>query len=424
MDGNGVYFSRAASAGPFVFLASVSVNERGEFDPEARVEPPYHLSHSAVVRAQTNCIFRKYKSILNQFGSSIDDIVQVEQHIPLKAYADAYLEASRSPEFMRRKRPGSALIETGDLIPSNCVINPTAIAVIPGAKMKKEIVNPNILLPSKDEKFGPSYAEEPPYNELVRAGNFFFTVGDVACDFKTGIQPEVRVVDYMWWGNEIRNEVNFILKVMESRLKTIGASLDDMVHCSVFMPDISDLYEADLVWKQYFPKDPPARFVTPTRGLGVPRKENAIGHAEGAVRIETMFRGIIPGGDIKKEVIRTSKSSLGHESVAVKAGPTLWISGQLAGDSSGLVTSQDPQAQTEYILQNIGSICSAAGTSIHNVVRLAVSATSKEAGYAVFKALKSAIPSSPPTVVLTIVPGPLQVPGCSVLVGSTVYVPE
>jgi enamine deaminase RidA (YjgF/YER057c/UK114 family) len=405
-----------------IFLASVAVDEHGRIPEEAKAMPPYQLSRSATVTAQTNYIYRKYKSALTDLNSSISDIAQVEQYIPLKSYADAYLSASRGPEFMAERRPASALIEVGGLVQDECVINPTAIAVIPEEGTKKELFNPRMTLASKDAKFGDAYAEEPIYNELVRVGGYFFTAGDVAFDLKSGIAPEARVNDSIWWGNEVRNETDFILKLNESRLRTIGASLNDVVHASVCVTDPGDLFEMDQVWKKYF-KIPPARFVTPIRGLGVPRKEGAKGQSENAVSVEMMTMGVVPG-EVKKEVIKTDRSPMGHESVAVKAGPTLWISGQLAADQTGLATKSDPTSQIDYILQNTRSICKSGGTALHNIVRICASVTSKQAGYDLFKALKTAIPSSPPTVTINVVPGSLQVPGCSVLIGSTAYVPE
>jgi enamine deaminase RidA (YjgF/YER057c/UK114 family) len=421
VDANGLYFSRAASAGPLVFLASVAVDDRGQIPEEAKAAPPYQLSRSATVTAQANYIFRKYKSALADLGSSISDIAQVEQYIPLKSYADAYLSASRAPEFLKERRPASALIEVGELVQNECVINPTAIAVIPGEKTKKELFNPRKTLASKDAKFGDAYAEEPIYNELVRVGGYFFTAGDVAFDLN-GIAPEARVNDSVWWGNEVRNETDFILKLNESRLRTIGASLEDVVHASVCVTDPGDLFEMDQVWKKYF-KVPPARFVTPIKGLGVPRKEGAKGQAENAVSVEMMTMGVVPREGVEKEIIKTDRSPMGHESVAVRAGPTLWISGQLAADKTGLVTKSDAKSQIDYVLQNIQSICKSGGTTLHNLVRICASVTSKQAGYDLFKALKVAIPSNPPTVTVNVVPGSLQVPDCSVLIGGTAYVP-
>jgi hypothetical protein len=43
--------------------------------------------------------------------------------------------------------------------------------------------------------------------------------------------------------------------------------------------------------------------------------------------------------------------------------------------------------------------------------------------YAVYAALKEAVPENPPCVAVTGVPSPLQVPGCSVVVDAVAYIP-
>ena len=160
---------------------------------------------------------------------------------------------------MERGRPGSALICTGDFAPEGCVVNATGIAVIPREGYKKEILGTGGQDPGKRPEFGEAYAEEPVYNEIVRCGDYVFTVGDWSSDYETGIRPDVKTDDWIWWGNEVRNESRFILETLSERLETAGTSLANAAHCSVFLMDIGDLYEVDLIWKKFFPTDPPRK---------------------------------------------------------------------------------------------------------------------------------------------------------------------
>lgn len=424
--GDGMYGSRLAAGGPYVFLASPAVDGKGRLAEPARVKPPYHLSPSAQVRNQTRYIFERYGDALSKVGSSVDDIVQVEQYIQHKAHADGYLEISRGPGCIERDRPGSALICTGDLSPEGCVVNPTAIAVIPDESIAKEILKPGAQDPGKRPEFGRVYAEEPVYNEVVTAGPYVFTVGDWSSDYVTGIHPEVKVADWIWWGNEIRNEANFIWEILKQRLEASGTALENVVHCTTFMIDLADQFEFDLVWKEYFPTNPPARTVIPVRGLGAPRLESPDlrGHIDGAMKMESMCQSIRPGFGIEKEVISTGAMPLSHESEAIKARPLLWISGQLAGDADGLKTAPDTPSQLAYIFRRIREICRAGGTDITNLLRLRAYVTDVRDSYAVYAALRDAVPSEPPCVCITGVPGPLQVPGCSVIVDAVAYAPD
>ena len=112
IEDDGVYGSRLAAGGPYVFLATPTVNDAGRMAEPAKVTPPYHLSPSAHVRSQTHDIFKRYTDDLGRVGSSVNDIVQVEHYIQHKFHPDGYLEISRGPGCIERGRPGSALIVT------------------------------------------------------------------------------------------------------------------------------------------------------------------------------------------------------------------------------------------------------------------------------------------------------------------------
>ena len=54
IDAGGVYCSRAAAGGGFVFLAGTAMDETGRLADAARPAPPYEYSASAQARAQTS----------------------------------------------------------------------------------------------------------------------------------------------------------------------------------------------------------------------------------------------------------------------------------------------------------------------------------------------------------------------------------
>ena len=195
VDGGGLYFSHAVTAGPLAFFGGVAADESGSIAPDARVEAPYNISPRAHVVSQTEYLFSKYKARLEDLGATANDFVQVEQHIPYKKYADGYLDTSRGPEFMAKGRPTSALLETGELLPHGAVINPTGIAVLPDDDVKKEIPAPTegyhgaLTL----DEYGDSHEEEGPFNEIATAGGWVFTV-DIASDWAAQKIPDhVRV---------------------------------------------------------------------------------------------------------------------------------------------------------------------------------------------------------------------------------------
>jgi len=422
VDGGGLYFSHAVTAGPFVFLGGVAADETGGVAAGARVEPPYAISPQADVVTQTEYVFGKYRDRLEALGGTANDFVQVEQHIPHKLYADGYIDTSRGDGFMDRGRPTSALLATGDLLPHGCVINPTGIAVIADGDTKKEI--PSSTEGYQDaltqDEFGGTYAEEGPFNEIVTAGDYVFTVGDVANDWDTGEIPEgVRVSQAIWWGNEIRNETEYLLERLKGYLESVDTGLDNLVHVSVYLIDMRDLFELDRAWKKVWPENPPARTVIPCRGLGMPRLEaDGLNHADMAVKTEFIARTWRPGFGTEREIVSSGNDPVLHESEAVKAGNLLWTSGQYAGGVDNLAQKPTTTEQLDHIFETLGATCKAGGTSIDRLVRLRAFLSDPEEAPLVYAALKKAVPSDPPTVVVTGVPGPFPLPGATVMMDA------
>lgn len=76
-----------------------------------------------------------------------------------------------------------------------------------------------------------------------------------------------------------------------------------------------------------------------------------------------------------KEIIATSQApaAIGPYAQAVKAGNTLYISGQLPIDpATGAFAAADVAGQTEQSLKNIGAILAQAGIGYDNVVKTTV----------------------------------------------------
>jgi enamine deaminase RidA (YjgF/YER057c/UK114 family) len=426
VDGEDLYFSRFVTAGPYVFMSSLAVNEHGAPESTSIPEPPYHLSPAAHANLQTTFIYQRYVDCLPELGASIQDVVQIEQFMPWKKYGDAYTETSRSKGFLDRKRPTSANIQTGDLFPDYATVAHTGIAVSPSAKgfEKKVLVETDGYSESlTDTAYGDTFVDEGPFSEVITAGPYIFTVGDTAIDWSAhDIHADAKLDDIVWWGSEIRNETEFVLKRLESYLKRAGAGLDDIVHMTVYLTDIGDLFEHDRVWRRLFKSDPPARTVLPVRGLGIPAFEGGaeLHHKDRAVRLEQMSQSLVPGAGYEREIVRTDRGVTGFASEAIKAGPLLWTSELMARDAEGKSTAE----QLDEIFAHLAELSAAAGTSVDRAVRLRAFFTDVEDAPLFYQVLRQHFPSEPPTVAVSAVPGPLHVPGATVLLDAVVYVPE
>ena len=102
----------------------------------------------------------------------------------------------------------------------------------------------------------------------------------------------------------------------------------------------------------------------------------------------------------------------------------LWVSGRIAGDGDGLKSGPSTANQLGHIFSRLEKICEVGGTSLRNLLRIRAYLTDVRDTGAVYAALKRAVPSDPPCVAITGVPGPLQWPGATVIVDAIAYVPD
>lgn len=77
------------------------------------------------------------------------------------------------------------------------------------------------------------------------------------------------------------------------------------------------------------------------------------------------------------QIIQTDKapSAVGTYSQAVKAGNTVYVSGQIGLDPQTMQMVEGFEAQANQVLDNIEAICQASGASLANVVKYNVSLT-------------------------------------------------
>ena len=76
-----------------------------------------------------------------------------------------------------------------------------------------------------------------------------------------------------------------------------------------------------------------------------------------------------------KEIISTKNApqAIGPYSQAVKAGNLMFISGQIPLDpKSGDLVSQSIEDQAKQVLENVKSICEAAGCSLDDIVKISI----------------------------------------------------
>lgn len=102
-----------------------------------------------------------------------------------------------------------------------------------------------------------------PYSHAVKARGFVYVSGQAALDPATSRPIHGTVAE----------ETRRTLENLKEILEAAGASLDDVVKCSVFLADIRDFAAMNAVYAEYFDAAKPARTtvqaVLPAAGLKV-----------------------------------------------------------------------------------------------------------------------------------------------------------
>ena len=127
---------------------------------------------------------------------------------------------------------------------------------------------------------------------------------------------------------------------------------------------------------------------------------------------------------------------IGLEAQAIKAGPFLFLSGQMATDYKQGVAPEarvDPnfpfhsssiKRQANYILKNVEAICQAAGTSTQNLVRRRAMHFDLNELSEAEEVWREKVGDRLPPTTLFRVDGPLPVPDCTVQYDLVAFIPS
>jgi len=104
-------------------------------------------------------------------------------------------------------------------------------------------------------------ARLPVFSSAIRSGEFIFLSGQIGA--VPGITPPTLVE------GGIVPETRQTLENIRQVLKTAGATMDDIVKCSVFIADMADYAQVNEVYLEFFASDPPARSALGANGLAL-----------------------------------------------------------------------------------------------------------------------------------------------------------
>ena len=87
------------------------------------------------------------------------------------------------------------------------------------------------------------------YSQGVSAGQFVFTSGQIGIDPKTG---KLCQTDFLIESRQVLNNVKAILEAG-------GSSLDSIIKLTVFLTDLTNFSDLNIIFLDFFKKNPPAR---------------------------------------------------------------------------------------------------------------------------------------------------------------------
>jgi enamine deaminase RidA (YjgF/YER057c/UK114 family) len=231
-----------------------------------------------------------------------------------------------------------------------------------------------------------------------------------------------------WGGARIKLETEFLIeRRIKPALALAGATLADVVKAQVYLTRAEDFAQLTETWVKHFPFDPPALTL-------VPCGRDALAVADG--RIEINILALKPSARPRRRQIEAGVvAPFSGMPQAVRAGDLLLLSGLMAVDENGLApdAATDPgqpyyhssiEAQAERILDAAEALCSAAGTSLANVVRIQQFHNDIADFHAVWRAWQRRVGDAPLPFTAVQDPEAFPIPGATLMMDLWVYAPD
>lgn len=410
----------AVRAGDLIFIAGAVPVDHRTGVPQDTTLLPGMPHHGSLIEKQLNYLYRRLETSVSELGTSLHHILKINSYHTDAQDIDMAIRVRRD-WFSRESPPPSTLVLTPGLPVRYARAMLDFINIAKDAKFPLEMV-----AVSKSPAIAHVKAIGwPVYSQVLKGGGFVFTRGTSPHN-ADGVLPEALPdFPFPYQFDQVQFQLRYELDRLRDLLADAGCTLADVVRAELYVTDMSMLAAIDEVWSEYFPVDPPARVVVPL-GLAIP-----------PMLVETELIAVDPKGPYRKQIIRTpdAPTSLSPESQAVKAGPYLFLSGQMATD---YVNGIAPEAQVnpnfpfhqqaarleaEYVLKNVGAICRAAGTSVRNLVKRRVHHLDMTDIPRAEAAWHAVLGEHVPATSTFKVAAPLPVPACRVQYDLIAYVP-
>jgi enamine deaminase RidA (YjgF/YER057c/UK114 family) len=243
---------QAVKAGPWIFVSGMMATDyESGVAPEAQVNK--NNWYGSEIKAQARLIFKNLASILEEAGSSLEQVVKVRvDMIDLHDFS-GFEEVWN--ECFPKAPPARSVVRVNAIGAVGCRIQINATAVTKDGGIKIETVNaPGIA---------PQPSNEP---HAIKAGGLLFLSGQMPFDEK-GLAQETKLHPAVpYYGQSVKKQMSYTLERVRTICQAGGSSLDNMVKRLVFHTDITELDQSFEAWKEYFREAPPASTTVEVEG--------------------------------------------------------------------------------------------------------------------------------------------------------------
>lgn len=393
--------------------------------PDELKPVPDYIWASSMER-QIPFIYRNLTAALDELGSGILQVAKINSyHVEVP---EIHLALRMRKEIFGVESPPPSTVVTIDetMVPTATVVLDVTAVAVDAALPREPIIETKSAFTPHRTIFG-----WPVFIQAVRAAGLVFTAGVASVHRKgQGLGPDDETkLDPLspYSKNLMKVQTELIIEELGLILQTAGCSLADVVKADIYLRDASHLAVLDEVWASFFPDNPPARTITPLP-LAKHRPNKFL---------EVELIAVDPKGPHTKETISTpaAPQPLGPQPQAVRAGPYLFLSTQMATDFEHGVAPEariDPnfpfhassiKRQVEYIYENVEAICAAAGTSPANILKRRAAYLDLTDVVLAEEVWQSHLHDRIPPTTTIRCKDPLLVPGCSVQYDLTVAIP-
>jgi len=226
---------QAVRGGGFIFTQGKAASSANGVAPEISGHPDFPYRHNPI-KLQAEYILNFYKSLFEQMGSSLEDVVKAEVYV--KNMKDiAGLNEVWSNFFS--SNPPARTITPVNFAVTDIIVEIKLIAVDPKGPYRKEVISSGSV---------PKHFNDEP--QAIKAGPYLFLSQLLATDYQEGVAPEARVdLNFPYHSSNIKRQVKYILKNADAICQAAGISIKNLVRRRAVHLDLNELSEAEELWR-------------------------------------------------------------------------------------------------------------------------------------------------------------------------------